>query len=671
MGNGDGDGAEAGDGEPSRRVVLGTGRGLDKRDRFETTKHVNTDWDLQKLSLLGPILWSVVLVVLIGGTAWYVVFSFEGYANVVLGTLADLSSLALPDVNEFVRSRSLEVVGVLAATSWLAPRIVASVRAELENLRDRALATVYQLRHLGILLNRDTWSNHNYWHPFTSHLSDRDPLVVLANADLDATVSGVFTDVPYYRNVFVDSVYVTFDSLPDRSTELELRWYDHRLVRPRTYVLAAAVLVLVVTRFPALGVVPAFPSVPWPTLELGAVYGLSGYILVTAFTDYVGFRRRFFGNSAGFSEYGLLRSTDKTTFFEGEAESVDRLGNSLFGYGLFYVSEFLWNVVSPAADYRVENRTGAGGDENRRLAARAGTELLDRAVPTRTVDDEREDAGGEPVELGLRGVDYLRQDVKHRRVVERIPVVGRRLGRSVADGNERGLDTAGSRHGVRLPVKRFVSVPDPISADDNLETDREFPFYFDTAWDEQEVHYLLMGGAEHQEALAKFIQYLRAPDGADFENVDLLENAFTDEDDLQFVSEYFVSSVLTGDDDFRSPADEDGEVFLLMRHRMDDGRVVHLAYGMGALESKMAFLFWLDAFPDFAYGEDVLYRVRYDDIEADVGRLYADPSWLNDPGRSLEFDWREDTETALVEGEEGKLECQQVDVNVTYHDDDA
>jgi hypothetical protein len=658
------------DGGVSRRIVVGTGRGLDKRDRFETRKHISTDWDLQKLSLLGPILWSVVLVVFIAGTVWYVAFSAGGYLDLVLGLLGDLASFRLPEINAFARSRSLEVVSVLAVTAWIAPRVVALVRKEVANIREKALAGLYQVRHLGVLLDIDTWSNHNYWHPFTSHLSDRDPLVMLANADLDATVSGVFTDVPYYRNVFVDSVYVTFDSLPDRTTRLELEWFDWRLAYPRRYVLGAAVLLLVVTRFPAtIGVVPALPSVPWSTLELGALYGLSGYIVVTAFTDYVGFRRRFFGNSAGFSEYGLLQSTEKSTLFDDEAKTVDRLGNSLAGYGLFYVSEFLWSVVGRDSPYRVENAVEADED-NREIAAEAGTELLERAIPTPTTAETEDDGNDESIEMRLQGVDYLRQDVHRRRLLERVPGVGKRYGRSVGEGNDRGLDHAGAKRGVRLPVKRFVSVPHPFFADYNLETNDEFPFYFDRTWDEDETHYLLLGGAEHQEALVKFIQYLRSPDGAGFENVDLIENAFTDEDDLQFVSEYFVSSVLRGDDDFRGSRDEDGKVFLVLRHHIDDDRTVHVVYGMGALESKMAFLFWLDAFPEVPYDDDVLYRVRYRDNVDDVGRLYADPSWLNDPTKSVTFDWQTDTETPVVEGGESTLDCRQIDVEVRFEDGD-
>ena len=650
----------------SRRVVVGTGRGLDKRDRFETRKHVSTDWDLQKLSLLGPILWSVVLVVFIAGTAWYVAFSAGGYLNLVTGLFSDLTSFQPPEINAFARARSLEIVTGLAVTAWIAPRVIAIVRAEVASIRDKALASLYQIRHLGVLLNIDTWSNHNYWHPFTSHLSDRDPLVMLANADLDATVSGVFTDVPYYQNVFVDSVYVSFDSLPDRATRWELGWFDWRLATPRRYVIGAAVLLLVVTRFPAtLGVVPALPSVPWSTLELGAIYGLSGYIVVTAFTDYVGFRRRFFGNSAGFSEYGLLQSTEKSTLFDDETKTVDRLGNSLAGYGLFYVSEFLWNVVGGDATYRVENAVETDED-TRKIAAEAGTELLERATPTVSAGESDED---DPIEMRLEGVDYLRQDIHRRRVLERLPAVGKRYGRSVGTGNDRGLDHAGAKRGVRLPVKRFVSVPHPFFADYNLEGE-EFPFYFDRSWDEDETHYLLLGGAEHQEALVKFIQYLRSPDGGGFENVNLIENAFTDEDDLQFVSEYFVSSVLRGDDDFRGSRDEDGNVFLVLRHHIDDDRVVHVVYGMGALESKMAFLFWLDAFPEAPYDDDVLYRVRYRDNVDDVGRLYADPSWLDDPSKSVTFDWQTDTETAVVEGGESTLDCREIDVEVRFEHGD-
>lgn len=655
-------------GDRSRRIVAGTGRGLDKRDRFETAKHVSSDWDIQKLSLLGPILWSVVLVLLVLGTLVWAAFRIQGLLGLVSSVVAVLSAPSAESVNQFVLSRSLELVVAVILFRWLAPRIFWSTRDVLAGIKDKAVASLYQIRHLGVIFNLDTWSNHNYWHPFTSHLSDRDPLVVLSNAEVEATVSGIYTDVPYYRNVFVDSIYVTFSSVPDRTTDAELSWFSYRPTRARTYLFGAAIALLFLTRFPdVFGVVPRFQSVPWTGIELISTYGLIGYITVTGFAGYTRFRRRFFGNSAGFSEYGLLRSTAKTTFFEEDEESVDRLGNSLFGYGLFYVSEFLWEVVSPDAGYRVQNRVDAGESSHRRLARLAGTELLERAIPTRTLN--RADANDEAptIDVELRGVDYLRQDVTHRRSVGRLPVLGPLYGRSVGDGNERGIDTAGSRRGVRLPVKRFISVPDPISADHNLEADESFPFYFDDTWDEDEVHYLLMGGAEHQEALAKFIQYLRHERG--YQNVNLLENAFTDEDDLQFVSEYFVSSVVRGDEDFRSPADEDGEVFLAMRHRMDDDRIVHVLYGMGALESKMAFLFWLDAFPTFDYDEDVLYRVRYDDIEEDVGRLYVDPSWLTDPERTLEFDWNDDSETTLVadDADAKTMPCNQVDVDVTYH----
>ncbi|MEF8915819.1 hypothetical protein [Natronomonas sp.] len=75
---------------------------------------------------------------------------------------------------------------------------------------DKLLDVAGFIRNIPVVFRLETWQNFNYWHPFTSHLSDRDPLVVLSEDDGTA-VSGVFADEPHYGSVFVDSVYVEVD----------------------------------------------------------------------------------------------------------------------------------------------------------------------------------------------------------------------------------------------------------------------------------------------------------------------------------------------------------------------------------------------------------------------------------------------------------------------------
>lgn len=679
-----------------RRIVVGTGRDLDKQDRYEVTKHVARDWDVWKLSLLGPVLWSAVRLLVLGGTLLYVAYSLQGYGSDLALLIDSVAAVSAADVGRGVRAHSVAVLLGATLGSWILYRVMLALQGLLGDIGSQLRTAGHQLRHLAVLFDLDTWLPQNYWYPFTSHLSDRDPLVVLSNADLDAAVSGAYVDIPYYKNVFVDAVYVRFEGLsPGR--RFELWWFGYRVTLGRRLVAVALLGVVLVGRLDGvaltaalaclLGVaaviwfsVSALPAaaavvtavvaatawpVPlsvaagptWTALETASVAGLALYVVAATAFRYVRFHRRFYGNSAGFSRFGTLTGDEETALFGDDA--AERLGNSLVGYGIFYVSEFLWSVVGDRS-YHVETAASAD-DPFRAAAADAGTDLLRSAAPRPHRTEEESD-----VTATVAGVDFVRHDWSPHWRDSLSP--GRPRTASLGDGDDRVVDRVGDARGVRLPVKRFVSVPWWAAGDATLDEGPDF--YFDAAWRDEEVHYLLLGGAEHQEGLVAFIRYLKSQG---YENVDLLENAFADEGDLKFVSEYFVSSVIRGDEDFRGDADEN--VFLFLRHRIADDpeRWVHVLYGMGALESKMGFLYWYDAFADSGFdGEaDVLYRVSYTQAGIDdVGDLYTDPDWCRDGPHEVDFDWTAPTEW-LVDPADDAIGCAAAGLHVTGEFDDA
>ncbi|MDG5777955.1 hypothetical protein VB773_05210 [Haloarculaceae archaeon H-GB2-1] len=643
-----------------RRIVVSNGMDLDKRTRYEVTKLISRDADVVRLSILGPVLWNVAVLGLLGITAISLYSSVQSLLGAGQTLLANVRAVSIGSVVAFVSHNGLLVFGVLAVLAVIHGNLVKAVEGIVTGLYENAAELVGRVGQLRVLFRYDTWQNHNYWHPFTTHQSDRDPLAVLANSDLDADVNGVYADVPFYENVFVDSVYVTFDDVPGwRGMELHL--FGERLRTPRRYAVLLLVGIAALYQFRdwlALSGTPVVRLVPWEVVGPASSWLLVSVPLFALATKHFRFHSYFYGDSAGFSEYGTLLNEDpRREMLDDNYDDVSLLGNSLAGYGVFYVSEFLRNVVGTDFAYRIRDETDGTEDADAR-AVEAGTAVLESSAPGMRPD-------ADTVDVELCGVRYLRIDDEYdSRIESRWWPFGDR------DDSERArLDVAGRERGIRLPVKKFVSVPSPITADENLAARGEFPVYFDEDWADDEVHYLLLGGAEHQQGISKLVRALK---DQGYRNVDLLENTFAGSEDFKFTSEYFVSSVIAGDQPFRGD-----ESFILFRHDLSaDGepdRYVYVLVGMSALATKMGFLYWLDSYPTFDdIDDDTIYHVEYDmegDAAAlDEGYFYQHTDWCAaESDRDLHFEWRGTVDgDATTEASEDELGFDHVAVEVRY-----
>lgn len=717
--------------EESRRIVVGNGIDLDKRDSYEIKKIMGTDADIRKLSLFGPVLWGLYIIYLV----------LFGVVSVYLATPTTYAQMLLTaDTGPLFAAISR--YGILLAFLLLPVFVIlhklrAGALSSIENVTRRAFSIIQNLKKLLVLTDWDIWKNSNYWHPFTSHLSDRDPLVVLGNCPHGAEVSGIYSDVPYYENVFVDSVYVSFDGIStSRTRELALFSRRGRWIKRGYYAVLLAALAAINIATLTGSQIPFITGLPSSTAAVVLVWLLASAFYDLWLTGYGRYWTRFFSRSAGYSRYDLLLPPADEQTDTSSSDSGNRLTNSLVGYGILYVSGFIREAIDDAETYRIRNDVESAREEQQAVLAERLNELteqvieaepavarndlvdgehgddgpidllrieswhgnLDEAIPDRDETDNEEsrfesagqlrtwcdelagvinqlrdeesagiagesvlassltnleaehdpiatlaedsaDASASPSDDGitvrLNGVRYLR-------MASESGWVGRAREGVLKSSDQREIevadrDVAGSRNGVRLPVKRFMSVPWTHNRDgSDLATTGEFPLYFDEDWTDETVDYLLLGGGEHQQGILKFVRYLKREG---YENVDILENAFSadqnadnehyDRPPARFTTEYFVSSVVSGDEDFRGE-----KTFHLLKHRYDEDRTIFVLHGLQALSTKMGFLYWFSEFPEFeALDNDVLYRVQYEEQNiGDVGSFYTDSSWYDPDG---------------------------------------
>ncbi|MEF8915818.1 hypothetical protein [Natronomonas sp.] len=470
-------------------------------------------------------------------------------------------------------------------------------------------------------------------------------------------------------------------------------------------------------------------TVDWSLLALvsgGFLLAAPLVPLATAYSRrYVSFLYWFYANSAGLSSYSdLLNPKEVPNLIRDEDRNV--LSNSLSGYGLFYLSEFFFQVFGDGRyDLDVDSASLVDSpgemrfynDPNDRWASIAATELLWSALPAESVAAAQAGETDNPdVEVTLSGVDYYTTTE-----TDSFGLFGGLLetfGGRTADrtDKERLLKaTAGSKRGLRLPVKRFMSVPDGTHTGVIDEGPGAVAaLYTPDEWVGDPTHTVLLGGGEHQQGINKLVLSMKA---RGYDNVDVLENAFTgtgpasgddggDGDDsaaepdredadgetldiAEFPTEYFVSFV-GGDTSFFRDIDDDTlgdrDVFLLMRHQVGENpdEFVHVITGMSAVATKTGFLYWYDRFsndgddgptleaelePDTLYvvhhpdpkGHAGLDAEDFDDLE--VGSLYLDTSWLGTD--SLGFDRRPDHSYDWVAHDDG-IDIEYHALDITY-----
>lgn len=703
---------ESGSGDESEgdsRIVIANGRDVDKRYFYEVNKKMAKDWDLRKLAYLGPPLWVGLSLVVVAATVWrYVPTSLvpTSLPSAGVGIFGRDGLLAVLAGHSFEIIVAVVVLGVfLIPVLSFSYDFVASLLAvgmDLVRLVARASRS----------LRPEVWQKSNYWNPFTTHLSGRDPLLVLTDGTDDA-VTGLYNDSPHYGNVFVDSVYLSFDGDLTTRQRLLVWLYDYRWrwVR-RGLVLGLFVVVLSHQEATVLG----YDPLSW--LD-GIAAATADYYLVSAVllavllalhvaTLFPVFFATFLAESAGLSRYNQLLNEDGADMPTRNDGRVG-LSNSMSGYGLFYVSEFLYQqfgyrdfevsfgeAVLDDGDDADPFAPEGPGTPTADHAAAAAREVLWSAVPGDSVASGKESSD---VAVRITGVDYYTTEDRYVSWLKRL-WHGYVRSDEDEDGEDREDDdpdeeaylvteSAGVRSGIRIPVKKFVSVPHEFDGERVRDAPAEYPelYSFDgddgsepLRWDEDTLHYVLLGGGEHQQGINKLVLSLKA---RGYENVDVLENAFASatvvddaEDDPRsvwtrslhpdppvdpdgidapafFPTEYFVSGVFGTDSTelFRQRSESD-DAFVLLRCPLADGetpgdasKVYHVVVGMSAAGTKVGFLYWLsqyeDGFPDI--DPNTIYCIEcpgYGGIDGvgDVGHLYLNSDWRDRPDAELQFD---------------------------------
>jgi small-conductance mechanosensitive channel len=316
------------DESPEERIVIANGMDLDKRYFYEVTKQMSSDGDLWKLSRLGPPLWTVLSLIGLGLAVTGIIRGLR-----TLFTVA-VSAINWSDPPPWI---AVAVLGTIVAIVALVLVLVTFVSdfIDVERIKDR-------LTDLRNVARRDVWQNLHYWHQFTSHLSDRDPIVPLS-AESEREVSSIYADGPHYQNVFVDALYVTPDgdlSFKEKTSFHLYRW-DHRRRTIRRVLYAVALIAVVVLVLRLLDLVD-MSSLGTSVGAATVVLSMAALVVVLATivsVNYLYLQVQFYSDSAGLSRYGqLLNDQEKSYFARGEQVG---LSNSMCGYGLFYVSRFV------------------------------------------------------------------------------------------------------------------------------------------------------------------------------------------------------------------------------------------------------------------------------------------------------------------------------------------
>lgn len=643
---------------PAERIVVTNGVDLDKRYFYETIKAVAWDWEIRRLSLVGPPL--VLLVVLLMLVYLYLAvptlpFGLPEVNTILVATTAFVSGSDLGAL--------LFVFGGFALLLVVGPHL----RAIWHDLLERGTALRQYLRSIGHLRHRSAWQNFNYWHAFTTHLSGRDPLVVLAEAT-ETPVSGVYADSPHYGNVFVDAVYVRVRGEGLSWRQRACRWVqDAARRRLRTIVLGVPVVLAVLRS----GVVPLGTSELAVVLRSDGLFLVSlasAAVLLTTAAPFLQFRAWYFVKTVRESGYSTLLDDSGILEPSGSDERI-RLSNSMFGYGLFYVSEFFYHLfgdrqydvevdVADLFDAEAEDGfpTTAYGSPSDAEAVAAARELVWSALPAASVEAAANGIDDPDLSVEIVGVDYY--------------TFG-------DEGDDDAFRSArvGERGGFRLPVKKFMSVPHgterkrveaPPSPTPNL-------FRHDS-WGEETTHHLLLGGGEHQQGLNKLFLAMKA---RGYAGVDVLENAFAGQVDetvpddgpypfALFPTEYFVAFAGGNADFFR----HEDDAFVLFRHQVEVDEWVHVLIGTGAAGTKLGFLYWLDQYESGfeALPTDEFQFITHPSVDGvdgldDIGDLYMDTSWRGSD--ALTFTRRErDVTDGVVSPPE--IDLAYYDLDVTY-----
>lgn len=522
---------------PTKRIVIANGFAYDKRLLHEVNKKISWDWDILKLAFLGPILWAVM--------AFFVLI-------LILLSLKEIG-LSLKELLKLKEHTC--IIPIIPIALFVILYFGGLYLYHIESL----LKTFWKA--FKVFFRCVTWKALTYWHAFPSHLSDKDPLVILGNCVADAKVSSVYLDWPYYKNIFVDTIYVrTCDS-----KKKYVLWY-----RYINYFLIPAVI-----GFPAV----YFVDLLSPSISLYIAYILSFLIIIIMFIwrKPIYFHLDFYKNSAGFSEYNLFLNPDIET---------KELSRSMNGYGIFYISKFFKEIFKGEA-----------------LKFSIHENITDESI-RKCIDKIRK--------IGVQSANNSGLNIQ---------VCGINTWKITESCGKRVFSKRtfyGKKSSIRLPLKKFIAVCEKQRDD--------FPFYLHNSWEKDELHYLLMGGAEHQQALIDFILYLKEKG---YKNIDTLENTFADKESIRFASEYFVSAVIKGEEALRG-----SNKFFILRHRISDSplRWVYSIYGLSAIASKIGFIYW---FCEYKRGfknidEDMLYSISYNLSQSlDPSDLYNDTSWCD------------------------------------------
>lgn len=526
---------------PTKRIVIVNGFAYDKRLLHEVTKKISWDCDILKLAFLGPILW--------------VVMAFFVLILIVL-SLIELFQLLKLKGHTYIIPIAFFVIFYFGGLYLY----------HIESL----LKTFWKA--VKVFFRCATWKALTYWHAFPSHLSDKDPLVILSNCVTDAKISSVYLDGPYYKNIFVDAIYVrTCDS-----EKKYVFWY-----RYINYFLVPAVISFPVLYLVDLSKICQFPLISSMSAYISGILSFLIFLIMLIFwRKPIYFHLDFYKNSAGFSEYNLFLNPDVET---------KELSRSINGYGIFYISKFFKEIFKG--------------------------EALKFSIYKNITDESIRKCIGKILKIGIQSANDSGLDIE---------VCGINTWKITESCGKRAFSKSafhGEKSSIRLPVKKFIAVCEKQRDD--------FPFYLHNSWENDELHYLLMGGAEHQQALIDFILHLKEKG---YKNIDILENAFANKESIRFASEYFVSAVIKGEEALREK-----EKFFILRHRMSDNpeRWVYSIYGLSAIASKIGFIYWFCEYEQSFKNikEDMLYSINYVlPIGIDPADLYIDTSWCKCKG---------------------------------------
>lgn len=600
------------------RIVVTNGIDLDKRYFYETIKAIAWSREIRLLSLFGPLL--VLVIMLLMGVYFYLAIP-----TLPFGISA--SNRFLETVVQFVGSSDLGAILTVFGGYALLLVVWPHLREVGADLLNRWRELVQYFRSLGQLRHRSVWQNFNYWHTFTTHLSGRDPLIVLSESN-DTPVSGVYGDSPHYGNIFVDAIYVRVRGDCISCGLRVCRWIQDaakRKLRIALFVLPVVLMILRAVEMP-MGILDFLRSDRVFAMSLAGTL-----LLLVAATPFRQFRVWYFVKSVRKSGYGKLLDDPDIIEPTGPDNRI-RLSNSMFGYGLFYVSEFFYHLfgdrqygVEIDVDKLLEGETSdtfptaAYEAPSAAEAVAAAREIVWSALPAASVKAAAKGNTDPGLSVEIVGVDYYTV---------------------TSEGDESfQSEHVGERSGFRLSVKKFMSIPHKTKKEQIQSPPSTTPnLYRHDSWSNETTHHLLLGGGEHQQGINKLLLAMKAQG---YEGIDILENAFAgrvrettpDEGPYPFAllpTEYFVAFA-GGDVEFF----REDDAFLLLPHRVDEDEVVHVLIGMSAAGTKLGFLYWLDQYENDEFEELCLDKLHFfahpsvHDVDGldDIGDLYIDTSW--------------------------------------------